>query len=214
MKAFTLFMLCCLFFSIALCVSAEPPSDLSENSAVQAALQDFKRTYSAELVIGEALEVNGLKIIPLATAGIGAAPHDSGVSGIGGLMMPVGVIVVSGKNVRIVQVSKGFMEQLVGALAPFALQILQTRQGEEGTGKGTGSPLSANAPSQDRGFLANYLKGAIFFWFIWALFAFLIQRFLPDKVAAIAAGFRYHTVQTSLIGLAGFGMMFLLAIIF
>lgn len=219
MKALSLFMLCSLSLTIAFCASAEPPDEISGEPSVQAALQDFKRAYSAELVIGEVLEVNGLKIIPLATAGLGVAPQrmhasKSGVPGIGGLMLPVGVIVVSDKDVRIVQVSKGFVEQLVSALAPFALQALQTPWGQEGVRKNTGEQVSAKASPQNHSFFVSYLKGAVLFWIFWAVCAVLIQRFLPDKVAAIAAGFRYHAFQISLLGLVGLGIMFLLAIIF
>ena len=210
MKTLTLFMLCALLLSIVFCVSVVPASRSPEESAtVQAALQNFKQTYSAELIIGEAMEVNGLKIIPLATAGLGVASqniHDNGsaIPGIGGLMMPVGVIVVSGEDVRIVQISKGLIEQIVSALMPIALQVAQGR-GASASDKGL--------PKEDV-FLTNYLKAAFFFWLIWAVLAVLIQKFLSDKVAAIAATFRYHAMQTSLLGLVGLGILFLLAIIF
>ena len=218
MKALTLCILCILFLGTTFCASAEPPDSFPEAPAVQAALQQFKQVYSAKLIIGDVLEINGLQIIPLATVGFGVAPFEAGddasqLPGVGGLMMPVGVIVVSGQSVRIVQISKGFVEQIVSVLAPTLLQFMGEREGIQ-AGQGLQQQtLPKNVP-KDRSVLAGYLRTALILWIVWAVLAFLIQRYFPDKIAAIASGFRYRAVQISLLGLAGLGIMFLLAIIF
>ena len=64
---------------------------------------ELKKAYSTDVIIGKPLEVDELKIIPLATvgAGIGQQTKQLGVDnmrGVASLMIPAGVIVVSRKR--------------------------------------------------------------------------------------------------------------------
>lgn len=90
---------------------------LPDASSLQQALEQLEQTYSAELVLGTPLEVNGVKLIPLATVGFGSGEHalspDSGKSeGMGGVVIPTGVIVVSGSNIRILHFRKVSLNNL------------------------------------------------------------------------------------------------------
>ena len=181
-----------------------------QQQAVQAALATFRDAYSTEIVLGTPLEVNGLQIIPLATVGVGAANAETTMSGAGGLLMPVGVIVVSGQTVRIVQVSKGIVEQLVNALAPIVLENMNVFQGS----------LSENDISgtfqkpRHRNLSTIYWTVVFLFWLVWLVLAFIIQKLFPDKISTIGTTFRYNLIQISLLGLVGYGVLFFLAMIF
>lgn len=213
------FMLC-LFFIVSMSIHALAESELrSEDPSIQVALETLKNAYSAEIVIGSPIEVNGLKIIPLATVGVGVGPYDvqsdkTRLAGAGGLLMPIGVIVVSGQKVKIVQVSKGLVEQIVSALAPIALQLMNQLQDTTADAKIQEAVEKQGVPEKQGSFLSTYWSFMAIFWLIWFVIAVVVQKFLPDKVTALAATFRYRAIQISLFGLLGFGMMFLLAILF
>ena len=57
---------------ITIGVSAQEESGMDAlDASIQAALEELKRIYSTEIIMGTPMEVNELKIIPLAIAGFG-----------------------------------------------------------------------------------------------------------------------------------------------
>ncbi len=216
---FFVYVVCVL--SMTALISADSSPD-SEQAAVQAALNTFKNAYSTEIVIGKPIEVNNLKLIPLATVGVGFAPYQTHreqaeLKGAGGVLMPVGIIVVSGQHVKIVPISKGFIEQVVSALAPMLLHMMNFPQD---TAKADSRGLQNNArhppssPPEKENFTVTYWKWMFTCWVIWLIIACIVQKLLPDKISALTATLRFHAIQISIYGFLGFGAIFLLVIIF
>jgi uncharacterized spore protein YtfJ len=216
MKTIPVFMV--IVLSLTAVISSVSAEDIEEAS-LESALERFRTTYSTELVIGTPLEINGLKIIPLATVGIGFGPYaarDETLTGAaGGILIPIGVIVVSGQDVRIIRVSKGFLEQVVSALAPVVLQFFDLQQPTPSQDDKIREIITEQGkPIQRENFVFAYWKIIFSLWIVWFILALLIGKFLPHKVAEITAIFQYHYVQISLFGLVGYGIMMLLAAIF
>ncbi|MBD3306184.1 hypothetical protein GF339_07330 [candidate division KSB3 bacterium] len=209
--------LCLSMGWIAMGEAAE--QEAAETARIERALEQLTWVSpETELVVGKPIEVNGLKLIPLATVGMGigqseARPDAATMAGAGGILMPVGVIVVSGQEVRIVRISKGIVEQVVSGLAPLLGQILPftPRAADE---EASTPPTDQTQADQGGGFMATYWKIALVFFLVWLVLALIVQTVFPDRVMSIAALFRYNYLQISLLGMVGYGVMFLLAAIF
>ncbi len=211
-----------IVFGIALVVSLTAfayGEESAPEDAIEKAFGLFQSVYSSKVVAGTPIEVNGLKLIPLATVGIGFGPYEDvdnveRIAGTGGVLMPVGVIVISGQEVRIVQLSKGFVEQIVSALAPVVLQWLNPKFQLAENESHEQAPLALQRRSGiQMSLAANYWKTMFIFSMLWLVLAFVIQRFFPEKVTAMAAIFRYNYLRISLIGAFGYGIVFLLMMI-
>ena len=111
MKKF-LIILICSSIVISIAKIAKGESVTTDDTDIRAAVDKLKKAYSTEVIMGKPIQVNELKIIPLATIGIGLGWQgkqldSNNMQGAGSIVIPVGVIVVSNKRVRILQLSKG-----------------------------------------------------------------------------------------------------------
>src|SRR5438093_246725 len=82
------------------------------------------------IMLGKPLEVDHLKIIPLATVGIGygqrgVSEDRNATRGAGGIVSPVGVLVVSPQGVQLLPIAKGVLEQALSAVTPVVLQQIR-----------------------------------------------------------------------------------------
>lgn len=216
MKKFRILMLCMVLIVGIVSEIPAASENTVQDAAVQRALETVRQAYSDQIIVGRPIEVNGLTLLPLATVGVGVGPYEKQperetLAGAGGLLIPVGVIVVSGQNVRIIQVSKGLVEQLASALAPVALRILN-RQASGGEVEPQPIP-DPQTPVRVNMFSA-YWKFVVLVWIVWIVSALIVEKFFPNKVAAICATFRYRFIQISLLGILGYGVMTLLMILF
>jgi uncharacterized spore protein YtfJ len=93
-------------------------------------IEELKQLYATEITLGKPLEIDGLKIIPLAAIGVGfgqriGAPDCEVLRGAGGALSRVGILVISNKGIELLPVSKGFIEQVLAAVTPVILQIMK-----------------------------------------------------------------------------------------
>jgi uncharacterized spore protein YtfJ len=199
--------------------------------ALRESVEELQRVYATEMVLGKPLELEGLKIIPLATIGLGygqrqGTPEQGALHGVGGVLSPVGVLVVSPTGVQLLPIPKGFVEQLLGALAPVIAQVLHG-EGITPDGRERGTRLRFTPPEILGALYAFLPKGGMAFGFFpwplsrvllfvlgWLALALLSGVFFPQQVAAVAATLRDHTLRTGLIGLLSAGVVGLLAVVF
>jgi len=199
--------------------------------ALRDAVEELRKLYSTEVTLGKPLEIDGFKIIPLATVGIGygqrtATPGAEALRGAGGVLSPVGVLVVSNRGVQLLPVSKGFLEQVLGAVTPVLLQIMTGERKEAANATGA-PPARVSLPE----FLATLYtvlpesgwKFGLFPWPLplvliflsgWLVLALLIGVFLPRQTITIAATLRADVLRAGLIGLLSYGVVFVLAAVF
>ena len=195
------------------------------------AMEVLKRAYATEIVLGHPLEIEGLKIIPLATVGMGfgqqqGSSKQGAILGAGGLLSPVGVLVISPKGIQLLPVPKGFFEQLLGVITPVLLHIIQ---GTEETPEGAvdAKRMRHIAPAfltRLYGLLpAQGLKFGLFPWplslvllFIagWLALALLIAAFLPQHVISVAETLRENPLRTGMTGVLSYGVVLILAVVF
>jgi uncharacterized spore protein YtfJ len=227
-----------LVFLIGLLLIAGVPRTLRGNSdtidpnaSIRDAVEELKKVYTTEIILGKPLEVDDLKIIPLATVGIGygqrmAPPGGDEMRGVGGVLSPVGVLVVSKRGVQLLPISKGALEQLLGAITPIILQAIKA-QGKEKlepvTGKREGLTMAEWLAALYAFLPQNGLKFGLFPWSLswviiflvgWLTLALIITAFLPRQVASIASTLQENYIGAGLVGLLGYGVVFILAIIF
>jgi len=197
------------------------------DASIQVKLEELKKIYSTEIIMGAPMEVDGRKIIPLAIAGFGFGQPGMQAAeekmqremggGAGGVMIPVAIIVVSDKGVQLIQLSKGFVEQLVGALAPVVVQILSR---QSGTGKesdviqGTAIPEKGGKTAIGEALLAFYIRIATLLALGWLLLILIIEAFLPQQVKTVISTLRQNYVRAGLVGLLGYGVAFLMMAVF
>jgi uncharacterized spore protein YtfJ len=201
------------------------------DSALRESVEELQRVYATEIVLGKPLELDGLKIIPVATVGFGygqrqGTPEQGALHGVGGVLSPVGVLVVSPTGVQLLAVPKGLVEQLLGGLAPVIAQVLH---GESTTadGRERGTRLRLTPPAIVGALYALLPQGSMAFGFFpwplsrvllfvlgWLALALLSGVFFPQQVAAVAATLRDHTLRTGLIGVLSAGAVGLLAVVF
>lgn len=212
----------CLSFVISAAAIAQTEENVTDAS-VRTAVEELKGMYSAEIIMGTPLEVNGLKIIPLATVGVGYGQHgmpsDSDtqkMQGAGGILNPVGIIVVSGKNVKLIQLSKGFIEQLVGALAPVIVQAVKPGQQQAvgANGETYKIPEAQGTTGIERTLISVYTRIVFYFILGWLGLVLIIAAFLPQQVTAAVSMLQQNYIRTGLIGLVGYGLVFLFAAVF
>jgi uncharacterized spore protein YtfJ len=199
--------------------------------ALRDAVEELRKLYATEVTLGKPLEIDEFKIIPLATVGIGygqrtAAPGAEALQGAGGVLSPVGVLVVSNRGVQLLPVSKGLLEQLLGAVTPVLLQIMKGERRE--TANATGTPQARVSLLDLLATLYAFLpeSGWKFGWFPWPLplvliflsgwlvLALLIGVFLPQLTITIAATLRADVLRAGLVGLLSYGVVFILAAVF
>jgi uncharacterized spore protein YtfJ len=210
----------CLSFVISATVIAQTEENVIDAS-VRTAVEELKGMYSAEIIMGTPLEVNGLKIIPLATVGVGYGQHGmpsdtQKMQGAGGILNPVGIIVVSGKNVKLIQLSKGFIEQLVGALAPVIVQAVRLGQQQAvgANGETYKIPETQGKTGTERTLISVYTQIVFYFILGWLPLVLIIVAFLPQQVTAAVSMLQQNYIRTGLIGLVGYGVAFLLTAVF
>jgi uncharacterized spore protein YtfJ len=193
--------------------------------AVRDALAELKQLYATEITLGKPLEIDGFKIIPLATVGIGygqrpRTPDGEAVQGAGGVLSPVGVLVISQQGVHLLPVSKGLLEQLLGAVTPIVLQVMQ-RGGKEPSGARVRVPeilatLYAFMPERGWkfGFFPWPLPLVLLFLAGWLVLALLIALLLPHHIIVVAATLQTSALRSGLVGLLSYGVVFILAAVF
>jgi uncharacterized spore protein YtfJ len=199
--------------------------------ALRDAVEELRQLYSTEVTLGKPLEIDGLKIIPLATVGTGygqrtPAPGAEVLRGAGGVLSPVGVLVVSNRGVQLLPVSKGFLEQLLSAVTPVLLQIMTGEKRE--AANATGAPPARVSLPEFLATLYAFLpksgwKFGLFPWPLslvliflsgWLVLALLIGVFLPRQTITIAATLRADVLRAGLVGLLSYGVVFILAAVF
>jgi uncharacterized spore protein YtfJ len=199
--------------------------------ALRDALAELKQLYATEITLGRPLEIDGFKIIPLAMVGIGygqraATPDGEAVQGAGGVVSPVGVLVVSQQGVQLLPVSKGLLEQVLGAVTPIVLQVMQ---------RGRKEPAGVAEPSRARisipeilatlyafmpargwkfGFFPWPLPLVLLFLAGWLVLALLVALLLPHHITVVAATLQTSALRAGLIGLLSYGVVFVLAAVF
>jgi uncharacterized spore protein YtfJ len=209
--------------------AASPPSDSAIDDSIQQTLEEVKHVYATELVMGTPLEINDLKIIPLATAGFGfgiqrgpeGADGEQDVAqpglmrGGGGVLTPVALIVVSGQEVRLVQLSKTFLEQVIGALAPAVIQMLKRPADTETE---TQSPSTRpGIPAQFEGgkrLAALYMRLIIPLAIGWLLLILILGAFCPKLLRSAVTTLQQNYLRAGLVGLLGYGVAVLLTALF
>ncbi len=192
----------------------------AETQAIRRTLEELKQVYSAELVMGTPMEVNGLKILPVATVGVGYGEHDlEGMNangrGVGGVLNPVGIIVVSGEDVKLVQFSKSVMAEAIEILVPLALQALNMPVAEE---RGAPEKVQYQPPPQKPGvapqIAAAYYRFVILLFVVWLAVALLLETFWPQKLDVIRSTLKQNPLRAGYIGLIGYGAAFLGTVVF
>jgi uncharacterized spore protein YtfJ len=176
---------------------------MASSTAGRAVVEELQQVYATDIVLGKPLEVEQLKIIPLATVGIGygqrSVPEDhSGARGAVGMVSPVGVLVVSSQGVQFLPISKGIFEQVLGAVIPAVLQHI--RQAEPNATPGATRQARRTIPQLLAilsVFLPNHgwqfgmfpwpLSLVIVFCVGWLGLALLITVFLSRQITAVAA---------------------------
>jgi uncharacterized spore protein YtfJ len=214
-------------------MAQEEPNEIIHEASIQAVLERLKAIYSTEIILGTPLEVDGQKIIPLAIAGFafgqqGDAEYRGRMNvkaqgetyGAGGVMIPIGIIVVSGKDVKLLQVSKGFFEQLGGALAPLLVKLMNQPQT---SGEGKRAPVGPK-PSQGvnvarllsniQGFNASFRVLIIGLFLLgWLALIVVIDLFLPRQVTAIVSTLQQNFWQTALTGILSLVVVLFLSLV-
>ncbi len=232
MKKCLIFVVCVLLMMSAEAVTVkaaaqENPGNAVLDASIQAVLEELKNLYSTEIILGSPMEVNGLKIIPLAIAGFafgecgGCEYMGKGqgkLGGAGGVMSPVGVLVISGQEVQLLQLSKGFVEQLGGALAPIIVESLSR---EPDGAEERGVPVERKKPetisvtqlfTKFRKFLdALRIVITILFLLAWVALMLIIDLFLPRQVSAITSTLQERTSRTALTGIVSVIVVLLLS---
>lgn len=224
-----------IFVSLAvLCVSVPPvygsPQPDVPKATWRDTVEELRRVFDTDIVLGKPLEIEDLKIIPLAAVGMGygqkGASDRGTMQGAGGIVSPVGVIVVSRTGVQLLPVSKGFIEQLLAAVSPLVLYVIRGERQQapdevSGTHPGLSWPtmlarLYTLLP--DDGFkfgLFPWPLGLVLIFIAgWLVLALLISVFLPQQVGAIAATLQTQILRTGIVGLLSYGVVFILVAVF
>jgi uncharacterized spore protein YtfJ len=168
------------------------------------------------VTLGKPLNIVGFKIIPLATMGIGygqrtAIPGAEALREVGGVFSPVGVLVVSNRGVQLLPVSKGFLEQVLGATTPVLLRIVTGEKRE--AANVTDAPQARVSLPEFLATLYGFLpesgwKFGLFPWPLtlvliflsrWLVLTLLIGVFLPRQTITIAATLQADVLRARLI---------------
>ncbi|HSF29124.1 MAG TPA: spore germination protein GerW family protein [Candidatus Tectomicrobia bacterium] len=222
----------CLAIVLSLSTAALSGADTpAPDSAVLDAVEALTKFYSTEVILGKPLEIEGLNIVPIATVGVGygrrAGDTDEvALQGTASVVSPVGVLVVSKRGVQLLPISKGLLEQVLGAVTPVVLQVLKRQEKDQ---------ADAIGPVQGRMSLSELLatlyafvpergwKFGVFPWPVslvllflvgWLALALLIGGLFPRQMVAIATTLQDHPLRAGLVGLLSYGMVFGLAVVF
>ena len=133
-------------------------------------------------------------------------------------MIPVGVLVISDQEVQLLQLSKGFVEQLGGALAPMIVESLSR---EPARAEERGVPVERKASegisvaqqfAKFRGFLESLrVVITILFLLAWVALIIIIDLFLPQQVTAITSTLQGSAGRTVLTGIVSLIVVLLLS---
>jgi hypothetical protein len=123
-------------------------------------------------------------------------------------------------------VSKGFIEQVMGAVTPVILQVIQAR-GRDAVDAADAPTAPASLPELLATFYAfvpaRGLKFGLFPWPLplvliflvgWLALALLIGVFLPHQLVAIASTLQVNVLRAGILGLLSYGVIFILAVVF
>ncbi|HWP48632.1 MAG TPA: hypothetical protein VNM22_15865 [Candidatus Limnocylindrales bacterium] len=110
--------------------SPTPPVD--QAATLTSILETLQTGYSPRMVLGEPMDVEGIKIIPVALIGVGIGEQkgDQGGSmsrGGGAVISPVGVILLSSRGVEWLPVQKGLFTQFLEGVSSLFLTIWKMR---------------------------------------------------------------------------------------
>jgi uncharacterized spore protein YtfJ len=200
----------------------------TSDAPLREALEAWRGFAQTEVILGQPRRLEGVTIIPVATVGMGFGqrqePSDRrALVGAGGVLSPVGVLVVSPRGVQLLPISKGFLEQALGAITPVLLHLVRAaRPAAEGKGAARLTPpdlLAALYAMLPRG----GLKFGLFPWpfplillFVagWLALALVVGVFLPQRLTAIASTLREQPFRATLTGVLSYGAVGVLALVF
>ncbi len=193
-------------------------------------LTDLEKVYATKIILGTPLEIDDFKIIPLVTVGIGYGQQimdqEGGtIQGTGGVLSPVGILVVSRKGTQLLPIPKGTLEQFLGVLTPLLLQIMYWKKEREGIG-----PIKPEPPTNAEMLAALYsflppqgMRFGFFPWpfslvagfvIAWLVLAIIVGAFLPKQMVAIADTLEENYLWTGIVGVLSYGVVFLLTLLF
>jgi uncharacterized spore protein YtfJ len=200
----------------------------TSDARLREALEAWRGFAQTEVILGQPLRLESVTIIPVATVGMGFGQRQqtSGrqdLLGAGGVLSPVGVLVVSPRGVQLLPISKGFIEQVLGAITPVLLHLVRAaRPASEGEAAARLTPpdlLAALYAMLPRG----GLKFGLFPWpwplvllFVvgWLALALVVGVFFPQRLTAIASTLREQPWRATLTGVLSYGAVGILALVF
>ena len=209
-----------LVFGVTAASGAEPEIAVEDEASARMLIEKLQTAYSAEVIMGTPLEVNDMKIIPLATVGIGYGGHEmpsdeQRMSGTGGVLTPAGIIVVSGKHVQLIQFSKGIIEQIVGALASVALPVVMN---SDLKGNGEHTSYKIDTVQRYSGIVGNLMS------IYWRMTGYIVLggvalglltvSFFSQHVSTVTSVMTQNAILAGVTGLIGCGAVILLAAVF
>lgn len=98
-------------------------------------VSQIKEILNANSVLGTPLEIEGTKIIPIASilfgfgSGTGSSQEETGTGGGGGgTVMPVGFLIIKDGEIRVIEAQKSMLAEIVRSLVPVLLQSMQSQR--------------------------------------------------------------------------------------
>lgn len=110
-----------------------PPTSAEQAAALADVLDALQARYSTRLVLGEPMDVQGMKIIPVTLVGWGVGEQKGAQQkdilwGGGGVISPVGVIVLSTRGVEWLPVQRGLLTQLLEGISSLFLMVWRGKE--------------------------------------------------------------------------------------
>ncbi|MBI3090397.1 MAG: hypothetical protein HYY96_06980 [Candidatus Tectomicrobia bacterium] len=174
------------------------------------------------VTLGSPVEVRGYTIIPVVTMAVAAAapgpapearPPAAGEAPSklrGGLVSPVGLLVLSSTSVQFFPIRKGFVTQVLEASLPLAWQMLREPRAAAPPERGTGSRTLAAllrlldlAPEQGLrfGIIPWPFRLLVLFYLGWLGLAVLASALFPNQIEGVALYGGRRPVRAFLLGL-------------
>jgi uncharacterized spore protein YtfJ len=109
-----------------------PTTPIDQAATLTSILETLQTGYSTRMVLGEPMDVQGIKISPVALIGVGVGeqrgdPRESMSRGGGAIISPVGVILLSSRGVEWLPVQKGLFTQFLEGISSLFLTIWKMR---------------------------------------------------------------------------------------